>query len=155
MLPHFHVVAREMSRPCANLCRGRLGWHKVPRHKVTRHNVTRHKVLAQGCRHKALAPGREHISWPRTDYENDNSPMQNYSMCSKHFENFENDNGPCISSDSEASRQLPTHLPPYPPPTHDSWLIFTLLTHAPCPPFLASDAGVGIGTLIGDSHIAT
>ena len=94
-----------MSRPCATLCRGRPWWHKVPGHKVTRH-----KVLAQGCRHKALAPGREHISWPRTDYENDNSPMQNYSMCSKHFENFENDNGPCISSDSEASRQLPTHF---------------------------------------------
>ena len=31
-----------------------------------------HKVAGT----KGLAPGHEHISWPRTDYENDNSPMQ-------------------------------------------------------------------------------
>ena len=63
-----YMVAREMPRPCATLCRGRPWWHKVPRHKVTRHKVTRHKVLAQGCRHKALAPSHEHISWPRTKF---------------------------------------------------------------------------------------
>ena len=57
-----------MPRPCATLCRGRPWWHKVPWHKVTRHKVTRHKVLAQGCRHKALAPSHEHISWPRTKF---------------------------------------------------------------------------------------
>ena len=57
-----------MPRPCATLCRGRPWWHKVPRHKVFRHKVTRHKVLAQGCRHKALAPSHEHISWPRTKF---------------------------------------------------------------------------------------
>ena len=33
------MVAREMARPCATLCRGRRGWHKVPRHKVPRHKV--------------------------------------------------------------------------------------------------------------------
>ena len=106
------MVAREMPRPCATLCRGRPWWHKVPRHKVTRHKVTRHKVLAQGCRHKALAPGHEHISWPRTDYENDNSPMQmTIILCvggtSKTMKMI---TVLCISYDSEANRQLPTHF---------------------------------------------
>ena len=33
------MVARETVRPCATLCRGRRGWHKVTRHKVPRHKV--------------------------------------------------------------------------------------------------------------------
>ena len=85
------MVAREMPRPCATLCRGRPWWHKVPRHKVTRHKVTRHKVLAQGCRRKALAPRHEHISWPRTEYENDRSLMQ-MIIIPRHFQNYGNDN---------------------------------------------------------------
>ena len=106
------MVAREMARPCATLWRGRPGWHKVPRHKVTRRKVTRHKVLAQGCRHKALTPGHEHISWPRTEYENDNGPMQMIiiSCVRGTSKNMKMIMVLCISYDSEASRQLPAHF---------------------------------------------
>ena len=106
------MVAREMPRPCATLCRGRPWWHKVPRHKLTWHKVTRHKVLAQGCRHKALAPGHEHISWTRTDYENDYSSMQIIiiSCVRGTSKTMKMITVLCISYDSEANRQLPTHF---------------------------------------------
>ena len=35
----MYMVARETVRPCATLCRGPRGWHKVTRHKVPRHKV--------------------------------------------------------------------------------------------------------------------
>jgi hypothetical protein len=38
-LVHTYMVARETVRPCATLCRGPRGWHKVTRHKVPRHKV--------------------------------------------------------------------------------------------------------------------
>ena len=85
-----------MPRPCATLCQGRPRWHKVPQHKVTRHKVTRRKVLAQGCQHKALAPGHEHISWPRTDHENDNSPMQIMIIS-------------CVRGNSETLKRITVH----------------------------------------------
>ena len=55
---------RELVQPCAG---ARPGGSRYPG-KVTRHKVIQQKVFAQGCRHKGLAPGHEHISWPQTEF---------------------------------------------------------------------------------------
>ena len=98
------MVAREMPRHCATLCRGPLGWHTILRHKVTRHKVSGTKLWRPATN---TFRGHEQIMKMITVL-----CMQIIiiSCVRGTVKTMKMITAPCISYDSEAGRQLPTHF---------------------------------------------